>query len=278
MDTRVKPEYDSQLFKIILHMPHNFKEQSQEAAVDFGFRKVERERKASLVGNIFSEVAAKYDLMNDLMSFGLHRLWKDSMAALVNPIDGAKIIDVAGGTGDIAFRLYRRAKKNGRKIHITVSDINAQMLAEGRKRAVNHNILDSLEWREADGEHLPFPEKHFDHYTIAFGIRNFTNIAAALREAHRVLKPGGQFICMEFAPLEAGMLAKIYDLYSFNVIPLVGKMVTHNPEAYRYLVESIRKFPPPARFSAMISEAGFVQVKARALSQGIVNIHTGWKV
>lgn len=244
----------------------------------FGYKQVDAQKKASLVGEVFSSVAGKYDLMNDLMSFGLHRIWKDRMVSFVNPSEGERLLDVAGGTGDIAFRIWKKARKNGARIEITVCDINEEMLAQGRAKAIDNNIIEGVEWQQGDAEKLPFEDNSFDYYTIAFGIRNVTHIDKVLKETYRVLKPGGQFVCMEFSQVKNQILAKAYEAYSFKVIPQIGQMVAGDRESYQYLVESIRKFPDKEKFAKMIEKAGFDEVSITSLNQGIVAIHQGWKI
>jgi demethylmenaquinone methyltransferase / 2-methoxy-6-polyprenyl-1,4-benzoquinol methylase len=235
----------------------------------FGFRNVAPEDKEPLVRQVFDSVAPRYDLMNDLMSAGLHRLWKRDMVTWLAPRTDIRVLDVAGGTGDIAFRIMDRAS-----CHVTVLDINNEMLEQGRARAIDQNRLAGLDWICANAESLPFPDMHFDAYTIAFGIRNVTHIDRALKEAFRVLKPGGRFLCMEFSRVANDALRKLYDAYSFNVIPQVGQWVTGDRGAYQYLVESIRRFPAQQQFSGMISAAGFGNVQYRNLSHGAVAIHS----
>lgn len=239
----------------------------------FGFKEVNASEKASLVRGVFDSVAARYDTMNDLMSAGLHRLWKNTMVTKLYPKPGMRILDVAGGTGDIAFRMRERADCN-----VTVFDINAQMLEQGRNRAIDRNATEGLQWICGNAEVLPFPDSSFDAYTIAFGIRNVTHIDVALKEAHRVLKPGGHFLCLEFSHMNSELLQKWYDAYSFNVIPRVGEMVTGNRDAYQYLVESIRKFPKQPAFSRMIEEAGLGLVNYRNLTQGVVALHSAYRL
>lgn len=241
--------------------------------VDFGFRRVDAEEKAPLVRGVFDNVASRYDVMNDLMSGGLHRLWKNSMVSWLNPKAGMKILDVAGGTGDIAMRMLARAD-----CHVTVADINFSMLEQGRNRAIDDNRLAGIEWICANAESIPCPDSSFDAYTIAFGIRNVTYIDKALAEAYRVLKPGGRFLCLEFSHIENPALQKLYDLYSFNVIPQIGKMVAGDGESYRYLVESIRKFPDQESFADMMRKAGFGNVQYRNMTQGVVALHSGRKL
>jgi len=240
----------------------------------FGFKEVEAADKAKLVGGVFSSVAGKYDVMNDAMSLGIHRLWKDRMISDLNPRAGSKLLDVAGGTGDIAFRFLQKAKGGT----VTVCDINADMLSEGKKRGIDKNILKGIEWVCGDAEKLPMPSSNFDYYTIAFGIRNVTEIQNALNEAYRVLKPGGRFMCLEFSHVDNPLLGKIYDIFSFKLIPQIGKIVAKDEDSYRYLVESIRKFPTQEKFASRIRKAGFENVKYTDLSGGIVAIHSGWKV
>jgi demethylmenaquinone methyltransferase / 2-methoxy-6-polyprenyl-1,4-benzoquinol methylase len=243
----------------------------------FGFETVKTADKQGKVNGVFHSVAAKYDVMNDVMSAGLHRLWKDALVAQLRPASNRDFrhLDVAGGTGDVAFRILEAA---GRRAHVTVLDINGSMLEVGADRSAKRNLPGTIDFMEASAEALPYPDKTFDGYTIAFGIRNVPRIPLALTEAYRTLKTGGRFLCLEFAPVEMPVLDKIYDAYSFNLIPAFGKMITGDGESYRYLVESIRQFPKPDAFSSMIGKAGFRRVSHRALSGGIVNIHSGWKL
>jgi demethylmenaquinone methyltransferase/2-methoxy-6-polyprenyl-1,4-benzoquinol methylase len=242
----------------------------------FGFSSVRLDEKQALVDDVFHKVAERYDVMNDLMSFGLHRVWKDALVSSLrpNPDKTFSLLDVAGGTGDVAFRVMEAAGPSGRA---TICDINGDMLRVGRDRTPQA-LRDRIEFVEGNAESLPFSDKSFDAYTIAFGIRNVPRIDQALKEAYRVLKRGGRFMCLEFSAVDVPMLDKIYDLFSFKIIPPMGKMVTGDAEPYQYLVESIRRFPSPGRFSAMIREAGFGEVKARPMSGGIVQLHSGWKV
>lgn len=239
----------------------------------FGYQTIDENEKESRVRGVFDSVASRYDVMNDLMSAGLHRLWKRDMVSALAPRDGQKILDVAGGTGDIAFRIRERADA-----HITVCDINQAMLSEGMNRAIDKNRREGLEWVCGNAESLPFPDNHFDAYTIAFGIRNVTHIDKALEEACRVLKIGGRFLCLEFSHVPNDMLAKIYERYSFHVIPWVGEKVTKDRAAYQYLVESIRKFPNQERFAGMMKDAGFGNVTYRNMTGGVVALHSGRKL
>jgi demethylmenaquinone methyltransferase/2-methoxy-6-polyprenyl-1,4-benzoquinol methylase len=239
--------------------------------VNFGDELVSPDEKTRRVGEVFSSVARRYDLMNDLMSGGMHRLWKDRFVARVKPRAGEEILDMAGGTGDVAFRMARRGAL------VTVSDINADMLDVGRNRAEKRGLT-NLAWKVENAEKLSFTDASFDAYTIVFGIRNVTDIPSALREAHRVLKRGGRFFCMEFSSSDWPGFSKLYEVYSSNVIPKVGKAVTNDEESYRYLVESIRRFPRPAVFKAMVAEAGFVRANAEPMLGGLVTIHSGWKI
>jgi demethylmenaquinone methyltransferase/2-methoxy-6-polyprenyl-1,4-benzoquinol methylase len=244
----------------------------------FGFRDVPLDDKQTLVNDVFHSVASRYDLMNDLMSGGLHRVWKDIMVNALNPPKSDApfaLLDVAGGTGDISFRA---AKKAGAGFHATVCDINTDMLEVGRQRAIKQYLDDKVSFVEGNAEALSFPDRSFDAYTIAFGIRNVPRIDLALSEAHRVLKHGGRFLCLEFSTVEVPGLDKLYDMFSFNVIPQLGRAITGDAESYRYLVESIRKFPRPNAFAEMISAAGFARVSHQILSGGIVALHSGWRL
>ncbi|MBO6717723.1 MAG: bifunctional demethylmenaquinone methyltransferase/2-methoxy-6-polyprenyl-1,4-benzoquinol methylase UbiE [Rhizobiaceae bacterium] len=243
----------------------------------YGFRTVGESDKQGMVDSVFHRVAQRYDIMNDLMSGGLHRLWKDAMVSWLNPPPrpGWKLLDVAGGTGDIAFRTVDASRGNA---HATVLDINGSMLAVGRERAEKRGLGASTEFVEANAEELPFPDASFDAYTIAFGIRNVPHIDKALAEAFRVLKTGGRFLCLEFSEVDFPPLEKLYEAWSFNAIPRIGKMVTGDGEPYRYLVESIRRFPNQPNFAAMIGAAGFERVTWRDYSGGIAACHSGWKL
>jgi demethylmenaquinone methyltransferase/2-methoxy-6-polyprenyl-1,4-benzoquinol methylase len=244
----------------------------------FGYRTVDLDAKQGMVDDVFRSVARRYDLMNDLMSGGLHRAWKDTLVTAVNPPrdDSAfALIDVAGGTGDVAFRTIAAG---GAGTRATVCDINSEMLAVGRERAVERGLDESVAFVDGNAEALPFPDKSFDAYTIAFGIRNVPRVEAALAEAHRVLRIGGRFLCLEFSTVDVPGLETLYDLYSFNVIPALGRSITGDAEAYRYLVESIRRFPKPEAFATMIRAAGFRRVSAQPLTGGIVALHSGWRL
>jgi demethylmenaquinone methyltransferase / 2-methoxy-6-polyprenyl-1,4-benzoquinol methylase len=244
----------------------------------FGFRDVPLGDKQALVNDVFHSVASRYDLMNDLMSMGLHRAWKDLMINALNPPRGDKpfaLLDVAGGTGDIAFRA---AKAAGPGFRATVCDINSDMLGVGRERAAARHLDDRVSFVEGNAEALAFPNGAFDAYTIAFGIRNVPRIDLALGEAFRVLKPGSRFLCLEFSTVDMPGLDRAYDLFSFKVIPPLGRAVTGDAESYRYLVESIRKFPKPNAFADMIRAAGFSRVSWQNLSGGIVALHSGWRL
>jgi demethylmenaquinone methyltransferase/2-methoxy-6-polyprenyl-1,4-benzoquinol methylase len=243
--------------------------------VPFGYRDVAPEEKPALIRGVFSSVASRYDLMNDLMSAGVHRLWKDAFVDWLNPQAGWRVLDVAGGTGDIAFRIARRLRAKRANAAITVCDVSEAMLRQGRGRAEARDA--SITWLCGDAEALPVEDSSQDAYTIAFGIRNTTHLDAALAEAYRVLKPGGRFLCLEFSRVAAPGLDDLYDLYSFAVLPRLGELVTGDGAAYRYLAESIRRFPAQAAFAKRIERAGFHQVRHRNLSGGIAAIHSGWK-
>ena len=249
-----------------------------ERDTHFGYRSVPLAEKQGLVDEVFTSVARRYDLMNDLMSGGLHRAWKDALVSAVNPPRDARgftVLDTAGGTGDVAFRI---ARAGGPGTRVTVCDINPDLLEVGRQRAVQRDLAEAVSFMEGNAEALPFPDKSFDAYTIAFGIRNVPRIDAALAEAFRVLRPGGHFLCLEFSQVDVPGFDRIYDLYSFNVIPALGRMVAGDAESYRYLAESIRRFPPPAIFADMIRSAGFRRVKFTRMTGGIVALHSGWRL
>ena len=248
--------------------------QGRPGTADFGFADVPAGAKAGLVGGIFSRVARRYDLMNDLMSGGLHRLWKDTLVDQLRPRDDMDIVDVAGGTGDVAFKIHRRAPG----ARIAVSDINPDMVSVGRDRALNRGITRGIEWVTADAEALPFPDRAADAVTIAFGLRNVTNRERALGEMRRILRPGGRFLCLEFSRVAVPLLGRIYERYSFAVVPWIGQIVTQDRDAYRYLVESIRRFPAQDALAKLMRAAGFERVTWRNLSGGIVAIHSGWRL
>jgi demethylmenaquinone methyltransferase/2-methoxy-6-polyprenyl-1,4-benzoquinol methylase len=240
----------------------------------FGAREVREDDKAGLVHGVFSNVASRYDVMNDVMSVGIHRLWKDAMMDWLAPRAGQRLLDVAGGTGDISFRFLRRAGE----AEAVVLDMTEQMLIEGRKRAEAEAFSEQLDWITGDAMALPLPDNSFDVYTISFGIRNVTRIPDALSEAYRVLRPGGRLMVLEFSQLPNAMMQKAYDLYSFNVIPRMGQVIANDRDSYQYLVESIRNFPDQETFATMIRDAGFEQVNYRNLSMGIAALHSGWKL
>jgi demethylmenaquinone methyltransferase / 2-methoxy-6-polyprenyl-1,4-benzoquinol methylase len=248
-----------------------------ESTASFGYRDVPETDKEGLVREVFSSVAGRYDLMNDLMSGGIHRLWKDAMVEWLNPQPGWRVLDVAGGTGDIAQRIADMARGRGGDAEIVVCDINAEMLGEGVRRAEAKDE-GALAWVCGDAEKLPVPDASFDAYTIAFGIRNVTHIGAALHEARRVLKPGGRFLCLEFSRVEAPGLDALYDAYSMKVLPRLGALVAGDADAYRYLAESIRRFPPQKEFARMIEAAGLSRVSMRNLSGGIAAMHSAWRI
>jgi demethylmenaquinone methyltransferase/2-methoxy-6-polyprenyl-1,4-benzoquinol methylase len=243
----------------------------------FGFREVPLAEKQGLVDDVFHSVAGRYDLMNDLMSGGLHRAWKDALVTALNPPKkGAfSLLDLAGGTGDAAFRVLAAGGAGARA---TVADINPEMLAVGRARAAERGLGEAIAFVEANAEALPFPERAFDGVTIAFGIRNVPRIEAALAEARRVLAIGGRFLCLEFSNVDVPGLHALYDFYSFNIIPALGRVVTGDAEAYRYLVESIRGFPHPEAFAGMMRSAGFARVSFSPMTGGIVALHSGWRL
>lgn len=243
----------------------------------FGSRQVPLEDKQDLVDDVFHSVAPRYDLMNDLMSLGLHRAWKDALVAAVNPPKNLPfvLVDIAGGTGDVAFRVVERG---GATTRATVCDINADMLDVGRERAVAHTLSDRVTFIEGNAETLPFADKGFDAATIAFGIRNVPRIERALAEAYRVLRIGGRFLCLEFSAVDVPGFDRLYDFYSFNVIPALGRIVAGDADSYRYMVESIRRFPRPQKFAAMMKAGGFARVSFQPMSGGIVTLHSGWRL
>ena len=239
--------------------------------VSFGYEDVAPEEKTARVGGVFSSVATKYDIMNDAMSGGMHRLWKNQFVRRVKPQPGEAILDMAGGTGDIAFRMAAKGTE------VVVADINQDMLDVGIERAMDRG-LDGLSWSCQNAETLSYPDRQFDAYTIVFGIRNVTHIDRALAEAHRVLKYGGRFYCMEFSTTDWPGFKEVYDLYSHRLMPKIGKAIAGDEESYRYLAESIRRFPKPEEFDAMVREAGFVRTKVEKILGGAVNIWSGWKI
>ena len=245
-----------------------------EQTTHFGFETVPEAEKAGKVQNVFTSVASKYDNMNDIMSVDIHRICKEAMMDWLAPRPGQRLLDVAGGTGDISFKFLKRAGSG----HATVLDITENMLIEGRKRAGTDQILDSLDWIVGDAMSLPFADNSFDVYTISFGIRNVTQPQEALNEAFRILRPGGRLMVLEFSQIPVPLAQKAYDLYSFNVIPTMGKLITNDRSSYQYLVESIRKFPDQETFLSMVQHAGFKNTSYRNLSLGIAALHSGWKV
>jgi len=244
---------------------------TEQETVSFGFEDVAPEEKTRRVGEVFASVARRYDIMNDLMSIGMHRLWKDDFVATIRPREGERILDMAGGTGDIAFRL------DAAGADVTVADINPHMLEVGIERAAARGLT-GLVWREENAEKLSFPDRSFDACTIAFGIRNVTDIPAALKEAHRVLRFGGRFFCLEFSTTEWAGFGEAYDVYSRHVVPRLGQAVASDGDSYKYLIESIRRFPNMQNFAEMIASAGFARVKYRPILGGAVAIHSGWKL
>jgi demethylmenaquinone methyltransferase / 2-methoxy-6-polyprenyl-1,4-benzoquinol methylase len=245
---------------------------------DFGYRRVPLEDKQALVDDVFHSVARRYDLMNDLMSAGLHRAWKDVLVTAVNPPKSERpfaLLDLAGGTADVALRV---AAAGGPGTRVTVLDVNGDMLAVGRDRAAEQGRDDAIAFAEGNAEDLPFPDRCYDAVTIAFGIRNVPRIERALAEAYRVLKIGGHFHCLEFSAVDVPGLDALYELYSFNVIPVLGRMIAGDAEAYRYLVESIRRFPKPKVFADMMRTAGFRRVSFQPLTGGVVALHSGWRL
>jgi demethylmenaquinone methyltransferase/2-methoxy-6-polyprenyl-1,4-benzoquinol methylase len=250
---------------------------SDRATASFGFREVESDAKPGLVREVFNSVAPRYDLMNDLMSGGLHRLWKATLIDWIRPRPGERYIDVAGGTGDIASRIAEHLGRDGGAA-VTICDINLEMMRQGRNRMIDRGQLGGIDWVCGDAEALPFPDASFDAYTIAFGLRNVTHIGRALAEARRVLKPGGRFACLEFSRVVVSGLDRLYDVYSFSVLPRLGKVFAGDADAYQYLAESIRRFPSQDDLLGRLSDAGLGQAQFRNLSGGIVALHTGWRI
>lgn len=264
---------------------------ASEGKTHFGFEEVDAAEKAGRVKGVFSSVASSYDLMNDLMSVGIHRIWKDRLVSQLQPFAGMDHLDVAGGTGDVAFRVLKAIRRAEGDLHnagspvskpgsVVVADINAAMLAEGRRRSAQHGLAGEpgLHWLEADAERMPCRDASVDAYTIAFGIRNVTDIPAALREAHRVLRRGGRFLCLEFSQVTIPGLRDLYESYSFHVIPQIGRFVANDQESYQYLVESIRQFPHQEEFAEMVEDAGFAAVSFENLTAGVAAIHSGFKL
>ena len=243
---------------------------NEEKNIDFGNKKVKKAEKQTLVNNVFSSVAYKYDLMNDITSLGIHRLWKDSLINWLAPQPYQKLADIAGGTGDISFKFLLAG---GYSAHII--DINKEMITKGKLKNNNNN---KLSWTIASAENLPMPDNSYERASMGFGLRNITNRVQALKEVYRILKPGGRFICLEFSHVENSLLKKIYDIWSFEFMPRIGQKITGDKEAYNYLVESIRQFPTQPELTQMFAEAGFSRVKYRNLSNGIVTLHSGWKL
>jgi len=248
--------------------------ENSDQTTHFGFKTIPEAEKAGRVRGVFSSVATKYDIMNDVMSGGVHRVWKDAMMDWLSPRDGQRLLDVAGGTGDIAFRFLKRAPTAS----AVVLDLTEDMLIEGRNRAEAEDRAHQLDWMVGDAMALPFEANSFDVYTISFGIRNVTRINDALTEAYRVLRPGGRLMVLEFSQLPNPAMQWAYDRYSFNLIPKMGQVIAGDSESYQYLVESIRKFPNQERFATMIRDAGFSQVKYRNLTFGVAALHSGWKL
>ncbi|XP_067861747.1 2-methoxy-6-polyprenyl-1,4-benzoquinol methylase, mitochondrial isoform X1 [Heptranchias perlo] len=283
---------------------------AEEKQTDFGFERVSESEKAEKVYKVFKNVAKNYDIMNDAMSLGIHRLWKDALLHMMNPLPGTKLLDVAGGTGDIAFRfmdyirsqherqsrqtmksyqspswqqindLYQQQNESDSDLEskAVICDINKEMLKVGRQKAEQLKYTEGLSWVVGNAEELPFDDDKFDVYTIAFGIRNVTHIDHVLQEAYRVLKPGGRFLCLEFSKVQNPILSRLYNLYSFQVIPVLGEVIAADWKSYQYLVESIQRFPDQEEFKAMIEDAGFYKVEYNNLTSGIVAVHSGFKL
>lgn len=244
----------------------------REKYTNFGFETIESSKKAGLVNNIFDSVATRYDIMNDIMSLGVHRLWKTYLIRKLNPKKNMRMIDIGGGTGDIAIKFINKGGKN-----VTVADINNKMLNTGRNRAIDSGVVNGIDWVNCDAENLSFQSSSFDVYITAFCLRNVTNLDLALNEAYRILKPGGRFLCLEFSHVGLPILSEIYDKYSFNIVPLIGKIIADDKAAYQYLVESIRRFPEQSDFAQLIGQAGLDIVKYENITCGIVAIHSAWK-
>lgn len=261
---------------------HHYDGGDNAGRTHFGFRDVAEDEKAPLVQGLFQSVAGRYDLMNDLMSGGIHRLWKASMIDWLDPRPGIRLLDTAGGTGDIALRVMERLEKRDavadNASRIMVCDLTPGMLAVGRDRALDQVVFKGIDWVCGDAERLPLPDSSVTAYTIAFGLRNVTHIERALSEARRVLKPGGRFLCLEFSRVVVPLFADLYDRYSFSVLPAMGAAIAGDREAYVYLAESIRRFPPQDELAGKMAEAGLQQVRYRNLSGGIAAIHSGWRI
>ena len=246
-----------------------------DAEVDFGFRRVRREEKPGLVRDVFTSVASRYDVMNDVMSLGVHRLWKDAMADWLSPRPGMRFLDLAGGTGDIAFRILDRT--NG-EAEVTICDMSEAMVCKGRSRRETDSYGNALHWVCGDGAVMPFPDKTFDAVTVAFGLRNVADIRAVLRESRRVLRVNGRFLCLEFSQVNSASVARLYDAWSFGAIPRIGSVIARDQDAYQYLVESIRRFPDQQTLAEFMAAEGFSMVKWRDLSLGIAALHSGWRI
>jgi ubiquinone/menaquinone biosynthesis methyltransferase len=249
----------------------------QTGKTNFGFKVVDEAIKSSLVKGVFSSVASRYDIMNDLMSGGMHRLWKKDFLNEIKPFESAKLLDLAAGTGDISFAFANLSKNKDFNVSCVTSDINEEMLKQAKNRMIDENLQAEIEFKIIDAENIPFPENSFDYVTIAFGIRNVTNIPKALSEINRVLKPTGKFACLEFSDVGNQNFKKLYDFYSFNIIPKLGELVAGDKDSYQYLVESIRLFPKAEDFKIMIEKANFKQVSYNKLTNGVVAIHRGFK-
>ena len=254
-------------------MPKHNNTGQNDNTTHFGFKNVNFSKKSTLVRNIFNNVASNYDLMNDIMSFGIHRLWKTNLIERLNPHTNMQLLEIGGGTGDIAFKFINRGGKN-----VVVVDINEKMLAIGRDRALNQGIIKQIKWINSDAENLPFRDSSFDTYITAFCLRNVTRLDCALKEAYRLLRPGGRFLCLEFSHVILPNLSRLYDIYSFNILPLMGQIVAKDRASYQYLAESIRRFPQQDDFLNLIKESGFEKVSYQNLSNGIVAIHSAWKI
>lgn len=250
------------------------KKKTDFGETDFGFEAVSPEEKTRRVQGVFDSVASRYDLMNDLMSGGLHRLWKEAFIDRLRPTSGMRVVDVAGGTGDIAFRILKRSPD----ARVTICDLTADMLRVGRDRAIDQTLLTGLDWTCGNAEALPFPDASMDAYTIAFGLRNVTDKPKALAEARRVLKPGGHFLCLEFSRVSVPFLDRLYDRYSFSILPWMGQLVARDRASYQYLAESIRQFPPQETLAAMLEDAGLGHVSWQNMSGGIVAMHSAWRI